>query len=287
MVVTGANTGLGLETAVGLAASGAHVVLTSRDPERGAAALAEVRRRTGSEHAEVLPLDLASFESISAFARHLLDAHDRLDVLVANAGIAPAGRRWETTEGFEATFGINHLGHFLLTSLLVERLVASAPARVVVVSSGAYAFAEDGLCFHDLHHREDFHSFGVYAESKLANLLFAQELARRLEATGVTVNALNPGYIATGLGTIRPEDLERAEQRPQAGPGGVAPGDPLPPDVGARTSILLATSPAMEGRTGRYVSEEEEVALLPHATDRAAAERLWAESERLVRQGRP
>jgi retinol dehydrogenase-13 len=282
VVVTGANTGIGFETAVGVAEAGAYVVMTSRDRARGEAALAELRRRTGSTSAEVLPLDLASFASIHEFVREFDERHDRLDVLVHNAGVAPAGRRWETQEGFEATIGVNHIGPFLLTSLLLDKLRASAPSRVVVVSSGAYAFASQGICFDDLHHERAFHSFRVYAESKLANLLFAQELARRLEGTGVTVNALNPGYIDTQLGKIRPEDLARAQERPQPGAGGGAPGAPLPAAVGARTSVLLAMEPTLEGHSGRYYSQEEEAELLPHATDQAAAARLWSVTEALV-----
>jgi retinol dehydrogenase-13 len=285
-VVTGANTGLGLETAVGLAEQGFHVVLTSRDATRGQAALADVRRRTGSDSVEVRPLDLASFASIRAFARDFLAAHDRLDVLVNNAGVAPAGRRWETADGFEATFGVNHLGHFLLTSLLLDRLSASAPARIVVVASGAYAYAPS-ICFDDLQHRGEFHSFRVYAESKLANLLFVQELARRLEGSGVTVNAVSPGYVATALGRIRDEDLAHAEDRPQPGTGGQAPGEPMPVDVGARTSIMVATEAGLDGVSGRCFSPAGDEAQRPHATHAEAAARLWAESERLIAAGHP
>ena len=127
MIVTGGNSGIGLETAVSLATLGANVVITARHPERGDGAVSAIRRRTGSERVGVLPLDLASFDSIRPFTRMFLDRYERLDVLVNNAGLAPDSRRWETTDGFEAAFGVNHLGHFLLTRLLLERLIAGHP----------------------------------------------------------------------------------------------------------------------------------------------------------------
>ena len=173
-----------------------------------------------------MSLDLASFASIRTFAAQFLERHDRLDVLVNNAGLAPAGNRWETVEGFEAAFGVNHLGHFLLTSLLLERIVASAPARI--------------------------------GESKLANIYFARELARRLEGTGVTVNALNPGYVATELGQIRPQDKASAAQPVQPAPNAATKQlvDPLPPPMspedGAKTTLLLALAPELAHVSGAY-----------------------------------
>lgn len=286
MIVTGGNSGLGLETAVSLATLGASVVITARHPDRGDRAVSAIRRRAGSERVEVLPLDLASFDSIRSFTRMFLDRYERLDVLVNNAGLAPAGRRWETTDGFEAAFGVNHLGHFLLTRLLLERLKASAPSRVVVVSSGAYRVARTGICFDDLQHEGDFHSLQVYGESKLANIYFTRILAGRLAGTGVTVNALSPGYVATELGRPRPEDLVGAVRKPQApqpsdGVFGPLP-DPLSPADGARTSVYLATSPEVEGVTGSFYRRTKPVTLDGVASDLAAAQRLWDESERLI-----
>lgn len=286
MVVTGGNTGIGLETAVGLAGRGVRVVITARDPERGASAVAAIRQRTGSDRVDVLPLDLASFDSIRSFATMLLDRYDRLDVLINNAGLAPDGRRWETAEGFEAAFGVNHLGHALLTHLLLDRLGECAPSRVVVVSSGAYRMAGDGICFHDLQHEGEFHSLGVYAESKLANIYYTLELAERLEGSGVTVNALNPGHVASRLGQTRPEDLARATVRPQVPHRidevlGPLP-EPVDPAVGARTSVFLATSPEVEGVNGSFFSRCRAEPLTRLAGDREASRRLWDESERLI-----
>lgn len=158
VVVTGANVGIGFETALALAAMGATVVMTARDRAKGEAAMAEVRERTGSTAVELGDLDLASFASIRTFAGWLLDRHDRLDVLVANAGLI-LDHRLVTDEGFEMMFGVNHLGHFLLTSLLRDRLVASAPARVVVVSSTGHRFAFGGLDRADLQADASFAGF--------------------------------------------------------------------------------------------------------------------------------
>jgi NAD(P)-dependent dehydrogenase (short-subunit alcohol dehydrogenase family) len=149
VLITGGNAGLGLETAVALAAMGASVVITSRSAEKGEAARKEIIERTGSAHVEVMALDLASFASIRAFAEAFLASHPRLDVLVNNAGLI-LSERTTTEEGFETTFGVNHLGHFLLTDLLLDRIKASAPARIVNVASEAHKFAIDGLKFDDL-----------------------------------------------------------------------------------------------------------------------------------------
>ncbi len=244
VVVTGANAGIGKETAVALAGMGATMVMTARDPERGAAALAEVRERTGSSRVELLALDLADFDSIRTCATELLARHDRLDVLVENAGLIMA-RRTETANGFETTFGVNHLGHFYLTGLLLDRLRASAPSRIVVLASDAHKFAFGGLRFDDLQTRRHYRGFLAYSRSKLANVLFTRELARRMSGTGVTVNAVHPGYVDSRFG--RDGDT-RLDSLMGAGAKLFAIG----PEEGARTSIYLASSPDVEGATGAY-----------------------------------
>ena len=288
MLVTGGNTGIGFETVVGLARTGAHVVFTARSMAKGEEARREAVSRSGSSRVEMMQLDLASFASIRDFAREFLDRHDRLDVLINNAGLAPAGHRWETAEGFEATFGVNHLGHFLLTSLLLDRIIASAPARIVVVSSGAHAVAPNGLCFDDLQHEREFHSMRVYGESKLANIYFARELATRLSGTGVTVNALNPGYVATDLGRIRPEDEALAIRPPV--PATTAPANnltanlpaPMSAEDGAKTTLLLALAPELSDVTGEYFSECRRQPLGTVAADDEAARHLWQISNELI-----
>ena len=192
VVVTGANTGIGKETALALARAGARVVITSRDAAKGEAALQDIRRDSGSEAVDVLPLDLADQRSIRAFADHLLATTDRLDVLVNNAGVVMA-QRTETVDGFETTFGVNHLGTFLLTDLLLDRIKASAPARIVNVSSHAHKQARKGLDFDDLQSERRYKPFDVYAKTKLANIYFTNVLAERLDGTGVTGPSLPDG----------------------------------------------------------------------------------------------
>src|SRR5262249_40133428 len=199
ILITGGNTGIGKEAAVGLAGLGARVVITSRNEERGDAAREEIVERSGNRTVEVVPLALASFRSIRSFAADVLGRFDQLDVLVNNAGLI-LKRRTETEDGFEATFGINHLGHFLLTELLLDRLQASAPARVVVVASRAHKGARRGLDFEDLQAEGSYRRMDAYNKSKLANCSFARELARRLDRTGVTVNALHPGFVRSDFG---------------------------------------------------------------------------------------
>lgn len=275
-VVTGANVGIGLETARALARMGATVIMTARDAAKGGLALAEVRRTDPGASVEPLLLDLASFASVRRAAEELLARHERIHVLVNNAGLILTERR-ETEDGLEATFQTNHLGPFLFTSLLLERLKASAPARIVNVSSRAHMSAGgSGLDFDDLQSKRSYSGFAVYARSKLANILFTTELARRLAGTRVTANALHPGVVATGF----------AADGDAPGLFGwvVKLGRPflLTPEKGARTSIHLASAPELEDVTGRYFAKCREETPSAAARDGAAARRLWEESERLV-----
>jgi NAD(P)-dependent dehydrogenase (short-subunit alcohol dehydrogenase family) len=244
VVITGGNAGIGKETAVALAREGARVIFTSRDATRGADALAEIAERSGGR-AEVMPLDLASLASVRDFAADVLATTDRIDVLVNNAGLVLTDRRI-TEDGFEMTFGVNHLGHFLLTDLLRERLVASAPARVVVLASFAHRFAWRGLDFDDLMSERRYSGFDVYARSKLANILFTRELARRLDGTGVTANSLHPGYVASHFG--RDGDAGNLDWAMDLGAKLFA----ISPERGARTSVYLAGDAAVTTATGGY-----------------------------------
>ena len=277
IVITGGNAGIGKETAVGLAQKGATVVITARNQQRGAAALEEIRGRTGrdDERLVVMPLDLASFASIRAFASDLLDRSDRLDVLVNNAGLVLRQRR-ETADGFEMTFGVNHLGHFLLTDLLLDRLRAGESARIVNVSSDAHKQARNGLDFDDLQSTRRFRGFAVYSKSKLANILFTRELARRLDGTNVTVNALHPGFVASRFGrdgdTGRLGDVAMLVTRPFA----------INAAQGALTSIHVASSPDVDGITGQYWYKCALATPSRAAQDDAAARRLWQVSEQLI-----
>jgi NAD(P)-dependent dehydrogenase (short-subunit alcohol dehydrogenase family) len=279
VVITGGNAGIGKETAVGLARDGARVVITSRDAARGAAAVTEIRERSGNNAVDVMALDLASLASVHAFANELLAREDRLDVLIDNAGLI-LRRRTETENGFETTFGVNHLGHFVLTGLLLDRLRASAPSRVVVVSSDAHKSARHGLDFDDLQSERRYRAVDAYGKSKLANIYFARELARRLDGSGVTANSLHPGFVASrfardgdlgwiahiGMPLVRPFALSSA--------------------AGARTSIHLASSPDVEGLTGHYFYKCAPLSRSKVAQDDEAARRLWAVSEELVGSAR-
>ena len=275
VLITGGNAGVGKETAVGLAREGAHVVFTARDATRGADALSDIRARSGSETVEVMALDLSDFASIRGFSEAFLSSHDRLDVLVNNAGLVQQHRA-VTSDGFEMMFGVNHLGHCLLTSLLLDRIRASAPARVVVVSSHAHKHAGGGLDFDDLQSEQSYKPFPVYGKTKLANIYFARELARRLDPTEVTVNALHPGFVASRFG--RDGDSGRL------GELGMILGRPLAisPEKGARTSVWLASSPDVEGTTGGYFYKCKPSTPSKLAQDDEIARRLWAVSEELV-----
>jgi NAD(P)-dependent dehydrogenase (short-subunit alcohol dehydrogenase family) len=275
VVVTGGNAGVGLETVAGLVGQGARVVLTARDETKGANAAERIRARGGPGTVEVAPLDLASFASIRRFARDVAPRLGSLAVLVNNAGLVQL-EHTVTEDGFETTFGVNHLGHFLLTTLLLDQLRASAPARVVVVASMAHRSARGGLDFDDLQAERGYNPLGVYNRSKLANVSFTRELARRLAGTGVTANSLHPGFVASRLGRDGDGGVLGEITMTLARPFAISPAR------GARTSVYLASSPAVADVTGKYFSRCREARPSRVATDDDAARRLWSVSEALV-----
>lgn len=197
VIVTGANTGIGKLTAQELARRGARVVMACRDVARGEAALSEVRERSGSENVVLKRLDLSSCASIRQFSEEVLQEEAAIHVLLCNAGVMITPTFQRTADGFEQQFGVNHLGHFLLTNLLLDRIKASAPSRIVVVSSSANYFGS--LDFDDMMFEKGYNKYKAYARSKLANVMFGRELAKRLEGTGVSVYSLHPGSIRTEL----------------------------------------------------------------------------------------
>lgn len=269
-MVTGANSGIGRVTALELARMGATVVMVCRDRGRAEPVQAQIRQETGNQAVDLLLGDLSSQASIRELAATFMARYDRLDVLVNNAGAIFLGRTL-TADGLEATFALNHLGYFLLTNLLLDVLQASAPSRVVNVSSGAHVAAQ--IDFDDLQGARSYSLWRAYAQSKLANVLFTKELARRLEGTGVTVNALHPGFVSTNL----PGQSRLAKV--------IAPLLNLfaiPAEEGAKTSIYLASSPAVAGVTGTYFYKERPKATAQAATDAAVARRLWQVSEELT-----
>lgn len=275
VIVTGANSGIGRETARALAKQGAHVVITARDREKGEAARADISESAGHDRVDLLLADYGRLDDVRRLADEVLARYPRVDVLVNNAG-AILDQRQLTADGYEATFQVNHLAPYLLTRLLLDRLVQSAPARVVNVSSGAHP-AGGPLDFDDLMAERGYLGFRVYARSKLANILFTKELARRYGDRGVTSFAVHPGVVATGFG--RDGDT-----------GGVfalgvklfAPFF-LSAAKGARTSIHCAEAQGLEVHNGRYfVRTRPARTLIAQADDPAAAERLWNVSEELV-----
>ncbi|ACY14618.1 SDR family oxidoreductase [Haliangium ochraceum] len=269
-VVTGASSGIGLATAEGLAGLGADVVIVARDAVRGEAALGSVSE-AGPGTATLHLADLSVQSEVRRLAAELLDAYPRIDVLVNNAG-GLFERRTSTPDGLELTFALNHLAYFLLTELLRERLVASAPARIINVSSMAHRLGK--LDWDDLQSERRYRPFFVYANSKLANILFTRELARRLQGTGVTANAMHPGAVASRFGE-NGGALMRMSYR--AGKLFMRT-----PEHGADTVVWLASAPEIEGVSGSYFDSRKRCSPSRRARDREAAARLWRESERLV-----
>ncbi|XP_036343888.1 retinol dehydrogenase 12-like [Rhagoletis pomonella] len=273
VIVTGCNTGIGKATALELARRGGRIYMACRDAVRCEAARLEIVERTGNQHVYNRTLDLASLDSVRQFAARFLAEEQRLDILVNNAGIMATPRKL-TADGYEQQLGVNHLGHFLLTNLLLERLKACAPSRIVVVSSAMYIFGR--IKRNDLNSERSYSSFfGAYSQSKLANVLFTRKLAELLEGTGVTVNCCHPGVVRTEL--VRHIKF---------------PGFGLlhylvkflwkSPEEGAQTQLRLALDPALENSTGGYYSDSMRFPLLPWAKCSATADWLWEESEKLV-----
>jgi retinol dehydrogenase 12 len=270
-LVTGATAGIGEVTARELARRGASVVLVSRSADRCTATVTAIQRETGNPSVTFLQADLSSQAEVRNVAQELLNRHAHLHVLINNAGALFAPRR-ESVDGIEMTLALNHLGYFLLTNLLLERIKASAPARIVNVSSDAHQWVKR-FNFDDPQAKVTYPAFGSYARSKLANLLFSYELARRLEGTGVTVNALHPGFVASNF---------------TAGNGAIgwvfrrfAEVFAISTEEGAKTSIYLATSPEVEGVSGGYYVKQKAILSSPASRDEQAARRLWDLSEKL------
>jgi retinol dehydrogenase 12 len=275
-VITGCNSGIGKETAAALAGMGAHVVIAARNPAKAAAAVEELQRRTPDATIEHLPLDLASFASVRAFAATFSARFDRLDVLANNAG-ASLRSRTVTEDGHETQFQVNHLSHFLLTCLLRDELVAAPAARVINVSSTGHTYARDGLDFDDLEwERRKYRGFLVYCATKLANVLFTRELASRWSDTNVTANAVHPGFVGSNFareGDMGPFiGLAMLVARPFS----------ISSAAGARTSVYLASSPEVNGVTGQYFTKCRVAKPSDAALDDAAAARLWEVSAEMT-----
>ena len=270
-LITGGTSGIGKATAVALAAMGANVIVVGRNPERGEAAVEEIKAQSHSGSVELMLADLSVQAEVRKLAEEFLGSHDRLDVLANNAGLVQSNRT-ETPDGIETTLAINHLAPFLLTNLLIERLEQSPPSRVITVSSEAQRWGN--MDFEDLQSRRKYRGFPVYGMTKLANIMFTFELAERLGGTGVSANCLHPGSVGTNFGqnnrgamalffkTFKP--FMRS------------------PEQGADTLIWLSFSPEVEGVSGKYFSDRKEIAARKVAYDPAARRTLWEISEELT-----
>ena len=268
IIVTGANSGIGKFAPRGLARMGASVIMVARSRERGEKALKELQTATASNSVRLMLCDLSSQVSIREFAAAFESENDRLDVLLNNAG-SNYFKRHESVDGLELTFALNHMGYFVMTNLLLNIIKASAPARIVNVSSDEHRV--DRIAFDDLQREQDYGT-NVYAETKLMNVLFTYELARRLEGTGVTVNTMHPGFSRTNFGR-RDNGFLGKFFVPVASLFGRSP------ERGAETATYLASSPEVDGVTGKYFVDKQAVPSVDLSYDEAVQARMWEASE--------
>jgi retinol dehydrogenase 14 len=271
VLITGGTSGIGKAAAMALAAMGANVVIVGRNQERGEATVGEIRAQSHNESVELMLADLSVQADVRRLAGQFLERHNRLDVLANNAGLVQS-KRTETPDGIEATLAINHLAPFLLTNLLLERLEKSAPSRVITVSSEAQRWGT--MDFEDMQSRRKYRGFPVYGMTKLANIMFTYELAERLNGTGVSANCLHPGSVGTNFGQNNggPMALFFRTFKPFM----------RSPEQGADTLVWLASSPEVDGVSGKYFSDRKEIEAKKVAYDPAARRRLWEISEELT-----
>jgi retinol dehydrogenase-14 len=270
-LVTGATSGIGKATAAALASIGARVGVVARDPAKGEATLAELRASSNDDRVELFLADLSSQTQVRSLAEDVLGRYDRLQVLVNCAGGYWAHRHL-TADGLELTFALNHLSYFLLTDLLLDLLIESAPSRIVNVASGAQSMGR--IAFDDLQGERGYRGQAAYNQSKLANVLFTYELARRLEGTGVTANCVHPGVVRTRFGREDPNVAYRLSW--------VARPFMRTPEQGAGTIVYLASSPEVQGVTGSYWANRKPRSSSKRSYDLETARRLWEVSTHLT-----
>jgi NAD(P)-dependent dehydrogenase (short-subunit alcohol dehydrogenase family) len=275
-LVTGATSGIGQVAAIELARRGAHIVIVGRSAEKCANTQAQIRATRSDAIVDTLVTDLSSLAETKRLAEQVRQRYPRLDVLLNNAG-AMFWNRSESVDGIEKTFALNHLSYFVLTNLLLPVLKQSAPARIVNVASDAHKGVS--INFDDLQFKQKYSGWKAYQQSKLANILFTYELAKRIEGTGVTANTLHPGFVLTNF-------LQVFHDAPAGWLiNALAPLVAISPERGARTSIYLASSPEVEGVSGRYFVKEKPVVSSPQSRDPLAAERLWQVSVEMTGAG--
>lgn len=276
VVITGANTGIGKETAIDLAKRGARVIIACRSPDRGKQALKEIQEQSNSQQVYLEKLDLASLKSVREFAEKIKKNEQRLDILINNAGVMMCPYM-KTEDGFEMQIGVNHLGHFLLTNLLLDLLKKSAPSRIVNLSSLGHK-KTSRFKFENVNNEKTYNKSEAYRQSKLANVLFTKELARRLEGTGVTTYAVHPGVVDTELlrHLIVSTQPVKSFMRP------VVWLVCKTPFQGAQTSLYCAVSGDLEGVTGRYYADCVEAPSSEASKNEEDAKKLWDVSNELV-----
>lgn len=270
-MITGGTSGIGKAAATALAAMGAKVVVTGRNAEKGQKAVEEIKRESGGEDVSLMVADLTVQAEVRRLAEEFEERHERLDVLVNNAGVVQS-ERTETPDGIETTLAVNHLAPFLLTNLLLDLQKRSAPSRIITVASEAERWGKMDL--DDLQSRRKYRGFPVYGMTKLANIMFTFELAERLEGVGVTANCIHPGAVNTNFGTNNRSIgtlLFRAFKPFMRSP-----------EQGADTVIYLASSPDVEGMTGKYLSDRRLITAKSVAYDPGARRKLWEASEELT-----
>ncbi|XP_040206696.1 retinol dehydrogenase 13-like [Rana temporaria] len=276
-IVTGANTGIGKETALELAKRGARVIMACRDMEKCENAAREIRGKTLNHNVSAKHLDLASTRSIKEFAKDILKEVEHLDILINNAAVMRCPQ-WKTEDGFEMQFGVNHLGHFLLTNLLLDKMKNSGQSRIINVSSLAHIVGE--IDFEDLHwEKKKYNTKAAYCQSKLANVLFTNELAKRLKGTGVTANSLHPGVADTELG--RHTGMHKSSFSSSV-LGPIFWFLIKSPKQAAQSSIYLAVAEDLQDTSGKYFNALREKEPAPQALNEESARKLWEESAKLV-----
>lgn len=272
VLVTGGSAGMGKAAATMLAREGAKVIILCRNKERGETALENIKKESGNDNVEMMLCDLGSIKSIYAFAEEFKKKYKKLNVLVNNAGVIVPGRH-ETKDGFELQFGVNHLGHFLLTNLLLDSLEAGKPSRIVVVASGAHKVGK--IYMDDVNLTKNYNVVRSYSQSKLANILFTYELSEKLKGSGITVNCLHPGAVATQMGINR-----------KTGFGKFITGLLKPffqsPEQGASTAVYLAVSKEVEGVSGKYFYKSKPIKSSDLSYDKELARKLWELSEKMT-----
>ena len=271
-LITGATNGIGKSTAQALARMGATVVIVGRNAQKTAQVVEEIRAASGNHTVDSLLADLSSRQEVRRLASEFKSKYSQLHVLLNNAGGTFTTRQL-SADGIEMTFALNHLAYFQLTNLLLDTIKASAPARIINVSSDAHSGGK--IEFDNLQGERSYSIFGPYGNSKLANILFTTELARRLEGTGVTANALHPGFTSTGFGKNNPGLLMKMIRA-------VVPLIARSPEKGAATSIYLASSPEVQRISGKYFVDCRVTPPAPQATNSAVARKLWDISAEMV-----